>query len=356
MCIVRTATVWSAALWRAALCLVVIGAAVPALAANGEQVWLRGAGATFPAPLYKKWIEGYHAANPMVSLTYDAVGSGEGISRFVTGSVDFAGSDVRMGDKEAAQLKNGVVMLPGAAGMIVLAYNLPEIAGQELRLTRDVYVAIFAGKITLWDDARIQAANPGLTLPHRNIALVARQDSSGTTAAFTSHLAAISPNWREAGLGVGKLIDWPASAMLVRGNEGVSARIKISDGAIGYVEYGFAKRLGLAMASLQNKSDAFIRPLETAGEQALAAAAAKPAADERFVVTDPDGAGAYPIVTYSWLLLYKKYSMAAKGAEMTKFVSWGLTDGQRFASDLGYVPLPPEAVTLSKQLLGDLLY
>jgi phosphate transport system substrate-binding protein len=357
MRIVRTLDRAAAALACAGLVLALWGGGFPsALAAEGDQkVWLRGAGASFPAPLYEKWSQVYGAANPQVSVTYDSVGSGEGISRFVTGSIDFGASDARIGEKEASQVERGVVLVPATAGMIVLAYNVSGIGG-DLRLPRDVYVDIFAGKITRWNDPRIQAANPDLKLPKRDIVVVARQDSSGTTHAFTSHLAAIDPDWRQGGPNVGKLIDWPGSAMLARGNEGVSARIKISEGSIGYVEYGFARRLGLSVAGLQNKAGSFVRPAELAGQAALAAAAARPTEQERFVINDPDGVDAYPIVSYSWLLLYGRYDNAALGARMVGFTSWGLSEGQRYAQELGYLPLPPAAVEQGKRVLASVRY
>ena len=236
-----------------------------AVAATTES--LSGAGSTFSAPLLKQWIKVYQSEHPSVSITYDVVGSGEGVSRFIAGSVDFGASDEVLSDSEIAKVSQGVVMVPATAGMVVLAYNMPDLHG-KLRLPRDVYPGIFSGAIRHWDDPRLQKANPGLTLPHRDIAIAARLDSSGTTAAFTSHLAAIDPKWRAQGLGVGKLIEWPAATMYGRGNEGVASLIKISQGSIGYVEYGFAKRLGLPMAVLQNEAGAFVEPSPAAGHQA----------------------------------------------------------------------------------------
>lgn len=357
MRIIRTLGRAAAALACAGLVLAVsAGGSTSAAAADGEpKVWLRGAGATFPAPLYEKWSRVYGTQYPQVSVTYDSVGSGEGVNRFVTGSVDFGASDARMSQKEASQVSRGVVMVPATAGMIVLAYNVRGIEG-DLRLPRDVYVDIFSGGITRWNDPRIQAANPDLKLPKRNIVVVARQDSSGTTHAFTSHLASINPDWRQGGPSVGKLIDWPGSAMLARGNEGVSARVKMSDGSIGYVEYGFARRLGLSVASLQNKAGAFVRPAEVSGQAALSAAAARATEQERFVISDPDGVDAYPIVTYSWLLLYGSYDNAARGAQMIAFASWGLTEGQGYGRELGYLPLPAAAVEQGKRLLASVRY
>lgn len=339
-----------------AACLIVaagvaspIGA--PRAQAAGEAVSLYGAGATFPAPLYKKWIEAYQKAHPDLSINYAAVGSGEGISRFVTGAVDFAGSDIGIPEDQAAKVANGVVAVPATSGMVVIAYNLPGFSG-ELRLPRDVYADVFAGKITKWNDPRLAAANPGVTLPDINIALVVRLDASGTTYTFTRNLNEISPAWHTAGLGVGTLIAWPNTAMTVRGNEGVASRIKISDGAIGYLEYGFAKRLGLPVAALQNKAGQYVKPTEQAGQLALSEAVAGGTGEGRVFVADPAADNAYPIVTFSWLLLYKQYGNAQKAAALRDFFTWGLTSGQSLSGDLGYIPLAPAVVSQAEQTLA----
>jgi phosphate transport system substrate-binding protein len=321
----------------------------PAAAMN--ETSLHGAGSTFSAALYKQWIEIYHQEHPLVSITYDAVGSGEGVRRFVAGSVDFGASDVALSDREASEISRGAVMVASTAGMVVLAYNVPGLRG-ELKLPRDVYPGILSGQIRRWDDPRIQQANPGLNLPHLDIVIVARHDSSGTTFALTNHLAAISLAWREQGLGVGKLIEWPGSAMLASGNEGVASRIKISEGSIGYVEFGFAKRLGLRMALLQNKVGKFVAPDDAAGLQALAEATAKTPAGLNQSVVDPSGASAYPIVTFSWLLLYRQYDDAQKGLAVRDFVAWGLANGQTLSEKSGYLPLPGEVAASGEQALG----
>lgn len=341
----------------AAAALLLVGASliapVTAYAVAGE-VWLQGAGATFPAPLYKRWIDVFHQQNPSISLTYDAVGSGEGISRFVTRSVDFAGSDAGLSEANAAKVEGGSVVIPATAGMVVIAYNLPGVSG-KLRLPRDVYPEIFAGKIKKWNDPRIQAANPEITLPNRNIVVVARQDSSGTTFAFTDHLGAISPSWQTPELKPGMLVSWPG-AMLARGNEGVAGRIKISEGSLGYVEYGFAKRLGLPVAALQNKAGEFVLPSEPAAQRALAQAIAWSKDSLQAFVTDPTAAGAYPIVTYTWLLLYKRYGDPAKGAAVTKFVDWALVSGQPIGSEMGYIALPAEVSARGREALASIRY
>jgi phosphate transport system substrate-binding protein len=332
-----------------------VAAASPARRAGAAppELSLSGAGSTFSAPLYKHWIEAYRRVRPQISVSYDAVGSGEGIRRFISGNVDFGASDVALSDAEAARVPAGVVMIASTAGMVVLAYNLPGLLG-ELKLPRDVYPAILAGKIKRWDDQRLRRANPGVALPHRDIVIVARQDSSGTTYALTNHLATIDPAWRGEGHDVGKLIEWPARAMLAVGNEGVASRIKISEGSIGYVEYGFAKRLGLPMAILQNKTGAFVTPSDVSGRQALVEASAKTLAGLNQSVADPADAAAYPIVTFSWILLYRQYADPGKGAAVRDFVAWGLSNDRAFGSEFGYLPLPGEVVASDRQALARL--
>ena len=232
-----------------------------------QAVELHGAGSTFIAPLMDGWINYFDQSQPDIVIRYDAIGSGQGVARFASGAIDFGATDNYVPAADAPAGERGTVELPSAAGMIVLAYNLPGLKGR-LNLPRDVYVDIFRGKIRTWDDPRIVAANPGLKLPPISIATVVRQDASGTTYAFTDHLAAISAEWAEKP-GVGKTIDWPHVAMLARGNEGVASKIRISQGAIGYIEYSFALRLGLAMAALQNKAGKFVAPTPLAGAAAL---------------------------------------------------------------------------------------
>ena len=318
--------------------------------ATTTPVSLRGAGATLPAPLYKKWIAVYRASHPNVAIAYDAVGSGEGIKRFLAEAVDFAGSDEFLSAEDASKVENGVATVPSTAGMVVLAYNIPGVTG-EIRLPHDVYAEIFAGVITRWNDPRITSANPGVRFPARDIAVVARLDSSGTTAAFTRHLAAASPAWRARGLGSGKIIAWPAATMLAAGNEGVAGRIKISEASIGYVEYGFAKRLGLPMAALQNKAGEFIPPSEAAAQLALSARIAHVKELERSIV-DPSDPGAYPIVSYSWLFLYRHYRDRMKADAVRDFVEWGLAEGQSYGPELGYIPLSADVISLGREVLG----
>ena len=313
---------------------------------SGNDAFILGAGSTFAAPLMNAWIAAFGKDRPGVSINYDAVGSGEGISRFITGSVDFAGTDAPLEEAEAAIAARPVLQVPVAAGMIAFAYNLSGFKG-ELRLTRDLYPDIMAGKVAYWDDPRIQAANPGVKLPHRSIVAAARRDSSGTTFALTRHLAAADQSWRDAGPGVGTMVGW-RGAMLARGNEGVAQKIKISDGAIGYVEYGFAKRLGLAMAIPENRAGNFVAPSDAAALAAMADSKDDPLGDPRTFLADPSGEDAYPIVTLTWILLNDRPATSAKDKVLRDFVGWGLTDGQALSAGLGYIPLPE---TISKPAL-----
>jgi phosphate transport system substrate-binding protein len=318
------------------------------------SVVLRGAGSTFAAPLYRKWIEEYAALHPNVSIAYDAVGSGEGVRRFLADAVDFAGSDEILDDRETAEA-GGAIMVPMTAGMVVIAYKISGVP-TGLKLPRDVYIDIFAGVIRQWDDPRIQAANPGIALAHRAIGLVARQDGSGTTAAFTRHLEAIGPVWRRKGMRVGKLVDWPKGTTLAPGNEGVASKIQVSEGSIGYVEFWYAQKFGLQIATLQNKASKFIAPSADSGDLALSGRVAL-VKQLDISVADPATPGAYPIPSYSWVLLYPHYRDKAKGMALHDFVEWGLSlHAQDTASGLGYLPLPADVIGLGTRTLADLTY
>lgn len=335
-------------IWLA--CAAALLAAAPITRSGAQSaVALQGAGATFSAPLFYKWMETYAKQRPGVRISYDSVGSGEGVSRFMAGVVDFAASEAAPSEKDMERVPRGALLVPATGGMIALAYNLPGIGG-ALRLPRDVYVDIFLGKVTNWSDPRIKQANAGLTLPNRTIAVVTRLDKSGTTFAFTSHLASVSDTWR-AGPGLGTWIEWPHNAMLARGNEGVASRIKISEGSIGYVEYGFAKRLGLPMAELQNKSGRFVAPGELGAVAGLGEAVRAQDGGFRLSVTDPATPDAYPIVTFSWLLLYRSYPDEPKRQALREFVAWGLTSGQALGGPLGFVALPESVVARGQAVL-----
>jgi phosphate transport system substrate-binding protein len=315
---------------------------------SDAAIHIKGAGATFPQPLYKRWIALYREQHPEIAITYEGVGSGEGIRRFLAEAVDFGASDAAMSDTDLAKVgERGALMIPMTAGMVVLAYNVPGVE-DGLRLPRALVADIFAGKVSHWDDPRIEAANPGVTLPHRTITPVVRRDSSGTTFVLTNHLGAAHAWWAgDQGPGIGKQIDWPGNTMAVNYNEGVAQRVKTSEGTIGYMEYEFADRLGLPIAILENQAGQFVAPSPSAGTAALASADAIPD-DLRVFVPDPPGMDAYPIVSYTWLLLYERYPDAAKRAALQDAVRWGLTEGQSVAEEMGYIPLPEQMVALAQ--------
>jgi phosphate transport system substrate-binding protein len=305
--------------------------------ATGTQ--LQGAGATFPAPLYQRWIAEYTKSNPNVQINYQAVGSGAGIKQFTQNLVAFGASDAAMKDEEIAAVKQGVVLIPATAGSIVLAYNLPGVT--DLKLSREAYAGIFAGKITKWNDPAIAKTNSGAKLPDTAITVCSRSDGSGTTFVFTKHLATISPEFKDK-VGEGTSVTWP-TGVAGKGNDGVTALIKQSPGAIGYVEFGYAKNNKLTFASLENKAGEFVTATTTSGATTLATT--KFQGDLlRAWPSDPDGKDAYPISTFTWLLLYKKYDNKDQAEAVKKFVQFGLTDGQKFAEELGYIPLPKEVV------------
>ena len=246
----------------------------PTVAPPAGGVLLRGAGATFPEPLYKQWFAAYQEQHPKIAIAYDAVGSGVGVKRFIGTSkdvsdderVDFGASDAAMSDAEIGEVERGVQLVPATAGAVALAYNLPAVRA-DLKLSREAFCGIFLGKIKEWSDPAIVKSNPDLKDYSRTIALVVRQDGSGTTYALTNHLAAISNEWRDR-FGAAKLVDWPGAAMRANGSAAVATRIQRSQDSIGYVEYGFAKRIGLKIAALENHAGKFVRPGTLSGESA----------------------------------------------------------------------------------------
>jgi len=304
------------------------------------EVTLQGTGATFPAPLYQKWFTEYNKLHPDVQINYQALGSGAGIKQFQQGLVDFGASDAAMTDEEMAAVKDGTVLLPMTAGSVVLAYNLPG-GPSEIKLSRDAYSGIFLGKISSWNDPAIAKSNAGATLPDTKITVVTRSDGSGTTFVFTSHLSAISDAWKN-GPGTGKSVSFPVG-VAGKGNPGVTALIKQTPGAIGYVEYGYAKQIAMPFATLENKSGKYVKADLESGKAALASVALP--ADLRAWIPDPTGANSYPIVSYTWLLCYKKYKDPKVAQTLKSIVQYGLNQGQAFSVDLGYIPLPSGVVS-----------
>ncbi len=326
--------------------LTILGAATLAVLNTSHAQQLSGAGATFPAPIYQRWGAEFNKKNPAVKVNYQSVGSGAGVKNFTQGVVDFGASDAAMTDAEIAKVPQGAVLLPATAGSVVLAYNLPGVP--ELKLSRKAIAAIFLGTVKKWNDPVIAESNPGVKLPDLPINVAYRSDGSGTTFIFTQHVAAISPEFDER-VGSDKSVTFPAG-IGGKGNEGVTALIKQTPGTIGYVEYGYAKNNGLAMAALENKAGKFVAPTPKSGASALASVELPE--NLRAWPVDPAGEGDYPIASFTWLLLYKKYSDPAKLKALKEFVTYGLTDGQSLADELGYIPLPEPVVAKAKAALA----
>lgn len=325
--------------------LLVAAIALSASLNLGATTAINGSGATFPAPIYMRWASDFKKVDPNVTVNYQGIGSGAGVTQFTQGITDFGASDVAMKDEEISKVKHNVVMIPATAGSIVLAYNVPGVQG--LKLTRSAYIGILVGSIKVWNDPAIAKANPGVNLPNTPITVVTRSDASGTTAVFTGHCAEVSSEFKDA-VGSGKTVTWPVG-VAGKGNEGVTALIKSTPGAIGYVEYGFAANNKLAMASLQNKAGNFIAPSVESAATTLASV--KLPGDFRAFILDPKGSNDYPVVTFTWLLVKKTYADAAKAAAVKAFVTYGLTKGQAIAPQLGYVTLPAEVVTKAQAAL-----
>ncbi len=326
--------------------LILVGSAVIGLASQTQAQQLSGAGATFPAPLYQRWGVEYNKLHSEVQVNYQSVGSGAGVKNFTAGVVDFGASDAAMSDAEIAKVSKGVVMIPATAGEIVYAYNLPGV--ENLKLSREAMAGIYLGTVTNWNDPVIAKANEGVKLPNLPIQVAYRSDGSGTTYVFTQHLSAISKDFADK-VGTDKSVTFPAGVG-GKGNEGVTALVKQSPGAVGYVEYGYAKNNGLSMASLQNKSGNFVAPGSESGAATLANVTMPD--NLRIWPVDPEGANDYPIASFTWLLLYKKYDDAAKLKALKGFVEWGLTAGQAFSEELGYIPLPGPVVEKAKAALA----
>ena len=320
---------WALFVLAAALCI-----GFTALGEAADLVKLQGAGASFPAPIYSKWFKAYSGSHNNVQIDYQSVGSGSGVKSFIDKTVDFGASDAAMTPEEMSQVSAGVQCLPLTAGSIVLAYNIAGVT--ELKLPRTVYADIFLGKIKKWNDHAIAKVNPGAKLPDTPINVIVRADSSGTTYVFTKHLSAISPDFAKSP-GTNKMPNWPTGTRS-KGNEGVTASIKTTPGSIGYIEYGYAASQKLPMAILQNKSGKFVAATSASGQAALASA--KMPNDMIAWVSDPEAGDAYPIVTYTWLLVYKNYPDKRKAALLQDVVKYIVTDGQKDAEPLGYIPLP----------------
>lgn len=323
-----------------ASCLIIAVFATPAISA--DQIRLTGSGATFPFPIYSTWFKDYNNLHKDIQVNYQGKGSGAGIKDFMNHTVDFAGSDAAMTDEDMAKVTEGVQLLPMTAGSIVLAYNIPDVP-TGLKLSREAYSKIFLTQIKKWNDPIIAKDNPGVKLPDLDITVVRRADASGTSFVFTKHLSAISEDWKK-GPGFGMTVKWPDSDKIVAApkNDGVTATIRQTPGAIGYIEYGYAVLAKVPMASLQNKAGKFVAPSGESGSAALSHVKLPP--DMRAWLPDPEGDTSYPIATYTWMIFFKKYPDAKKAEALRKLVAYCLKEGQKISDKMGYIPLPANVV------------
>jgi len=301
---------------------------------------INGAGATFPYPIYSKWFEEFRQKNPSVEINYQSKGSGAGIAQLTEGTVDFGASDMPMKDEQIAALKVKALHFPTVMGGVVPTFNLPGVA--ELKFSSEMLAGIFLGKITKWNDPAIAKANPGVKLPATDVIVVHRAEGSGTTFVFTDYLSKVSPAWK-AGPGSNTSIKWP-TGVGQQGNEGVTGMVKQTPGAVGYVELIYALKNNMGYGSVQNAAGVYQKAnLETVTAAAAGAAKNMPA-DFRVSITNAPGKNAYPISSFTWLLIPTQIQDAPKRTALVSFLKWMLADGQKDCAALGYAPLPKAVV------------
>ncbi|MGD8321502.1 MAG: phosphate ABC transporter substrate-binding protein PstS [Gemmatimonadota bacterium] len=323
-------------------------------ASSSSAADLTGAGATFPNPIYSKWFYDY-AQKTGVKINYQSIGSGGGIRQLTEGTVDFGASDAPMNEAEMAAAKGKVLHFPTVIGAVAVTYNLPDVS-QQLKFTPDVLADVFLGKITKWNDPRIASANSGVALPDQDILVVHRSDGSGTTFIFTDYLSAVSDAWKN-GPGNGKEVQWPVG-LGGKGNEGVAGQVKQTPGSIGYVELAYANQNDLAVAELQNQAGNFVAPsLEGATAAAAGVAQSLPEdTDFRVSIVNAPGAEAYPISSFTWLLVYQQMDNASNAKKLIDFITWALTEGEKETAALDYAPLPGNMVQLEMAQLKTIEY
>ena len=311
------------------LCLAL---ALPAFA----QTTLNGAGATFPNPMYQKWFSEYHKAHPDVQINYQSIGSGGGIRQVLAGTVDFGASDGPMTDEQLAQSKTKILHIPTVLGADVPAYNIPGVTA-ELKFTPEALAGIFMGKITTWNDPAIAGPNPGVKLPNQPIVVVHRSDGSGTTYIWTDYLSKVSPEWQSQ-VGKGVSVRWPVG-LGGKGNEGVAGMIRQMQGAIGYIELIYAIENKITYGVVRNAAGNFVKASLESVTAAAGSVKSMPA-DFRVSITNPPGKDAYPISSFTWLLIPEQSKDAAKGKILADFLNWMVNDGQKMTAELAYAPLP----------------
>ena len=307
---------------------------------------LNGAGATFPYPIYSKWFDEYNKKNPEIQINYQSIGSGGGIRQFTARTVDFGASDGPMTDKQLFSVDGKALHIPTVLGAVVPSFNLPGVT--DLKLDGDTLAGIFLGKIKMWTDPAIAALNPGVTLPGAPITVVHRADGSGTTYCFVDYLSNVSNEWKTT-VGKGTSVNWPVG-LGGKGNEGVAGLIKQTQYSIGYVELIYAKQNNLSFAAVKNKAGKFV-VADIDGVSAAAAAAAKNMPkDYRVSIVNADGENAYPISTFTWLLVYQN-NPGQTGKILKDFLTWAMDEGQKLAPGLGYAPLPDNVKEMVKQTI-----
>ena len=323
---------------------------------------INGAGASFPFPLIDTWRVEYETVDPSVTINYQSIGSGGGVKQFTEKTVDFGATDAPLTPEEEGNAP-GAVHIPETIGSVVAAYNIPGVPDKGLKLTGPVLADIFLGKITKWNDPQIVELNPELSLPDADIIVAHRSDGSGTTFVWTDYLSAVSPEWSNQ-IGKGKSVQWPIG-IGAPGNEGVANAIRGSENTIGYVELAYALTTGMPYAYMQNQAGNFVEPTLASTEAAVASSAATlPTGDASWnnvTLVNAEGADSYPIASFSYLLLYKELadnpSMTdAKAKALVDFVNWAITEGQQFAPELEYAPLPEQVVQLNQDTLRQITF
>lgn len=313
------------------------------------QTKINGAGATFPYPMYSKWFAEYNKIRPDVQINYQSIGSGGGIRQISTGTVDFGATDGPMTNDQLAQAKSKIYHIPTVLGAVVPAYNIKGLSA-ELKFSPATLANIFLGRITSWNDSAIARDNPGVNLPSTSIVVVHRSDGSGTTFCFTDYLSKVSKDW-ETQVGRGTSVRWPAG-IGAKGNEGVAGMVRQMDGAIGYIELIYAEQNKILFGSVKNASGNFVKA--SLASTTAAAAAAKVPADFRVSITNAPGKDAYPISTFTWLLVPAKNADANKQKVIVDFLNWMVNDGQKMTNQLSYAPLPAEVAAKVKQTIAQL--
>ena len=309
------------------------------------QTTLNGAGATFPYPMYSKWFSEYNKLHSDIQFNYQSIGSGGGIRQVLAGTVDFGATDGPMTDEQLAQAKTKILHIPTVLGADVPAYNIPGVT-EELKFTPELLANIFLGKITSWNDAALAKANPGVNLPNQPIIVIHRSDGSGTTYIFTDYLSKVSPDWKNQ-VGKGTSVKWPVG-LGGKGNEGVAGMIRQMQGSIGYVELIYAVNNKIAYGSVKNAGGQFVKASLDSVTAAAASVKSMPA-DFRVSITNAPGKDAYPIASFTWLLIPTPSKDPAKGKIIADFLNWMVDDGQKMTADLAYAPLPESVVAKVKE-------